>query len=511
MKPLLGLLGVILAAMAGDLNDQVVSVALPDLRGSLGIGYDQGSWVENVYLSAQPLGMATSAWFIFTIGLRPWAIFGILFVAVSSLLVSFTSDPTAYLVFRGLQGLAGGVITPLIVDTALIILSPASRLYGLALYGMTATLVPPLTTSVNALWIDTYGLPQVYYQALPMCAIGLGLALYGLPEENADRGRFRIFNWRGALLIAVVGPASTIALYQGARLDWFNSPLICVLLLVSLVGTGLLLVNEWYHPLPFLNLRMMRRPNFTYGIICVPVFIVAATYSSSLPITYLETVNGLRPAQAQWLTFYAALSQLLLLPLVAWILDHERMDARVVAVIGATLMLAGCLIATNVNMRWNIEQFIWPEALGTIGEAMFIIPVLMIATNAVQKAEEAPFASAMTNFPRSIGEAVAPCLLGLVDRMRGQLHSQRLVDRLGQYRFDTWVPQRGCLPRDLSIVCQSHESMGVREVVRRQVEILAFADKFTVWAGLILFLIVMTLALPTRTPPPRILFGEENS
>jgi len=141
---------------------------------------------------------------------------------------------------------------------------------------------------------------------------------------------------------------------------------------------------------------------------------------------------------------------------------------------------------------------------------MFIIPVLMIATNAVQKAEEAPFASAMTNFPRSIGEAVAPYLLGLVDRMRGQLHSQRLIDRLGRHRFETWLPQRGCLPRDLSIVCEPHGSMSMREVVRRQVEILAFADKFTVWAGLILFLIVMTLALPMRTPPPRILFGEKN-
>ena len=58
-------------------------------------------------------------------------------------------------------------------------------------------------------------------------------------------------------------------LQQGDRLDWFNSPLICVLALISVVAIPLLIVNEWFHKVPLLKLQLLGRRNIAYGVIAL--------------------------------------------------------------------------------------------------------------------------------------------------------------------------------------------------------------------------------------------------
>jgi hypothetical protein len=62
IKPLFGLGGVLIAAMASESNDQVTAIALIDVRGALGISHDSGTWIESLYVWAEIVGMAISPW-----------------------------------------------------------------------------------------------------------------------------------------------------------------------------------------------------------------------------------------------------------------------------------------------------------------------------------------------------------------------------------------------------------------------------------------------------------------
>jgi DHA2 family multidrug resistance protein len=53
-----------------------------------------------------------------------------------------------------IQGFAGGLTIPLLMTTALMVLPPPIRLYGLAVYGLTATFTSPFSASLAALWTD---------------------------------------------------------------------------------------------------------------------------------------------------------------------------------------------------------------------------------------------------------------------------------------------------------------------------------------------------------------------
>lgn len=513
VRPLLGLLGVLVAVMAGDTNDQVTALALADIRGALKIGHDAGTWIDSLYLSAQPVGMAVSAWFMVTFTLRRWALAVIALVGTTSTLLPFSPNIEAVYALRILQGFAGGLMTPLLMSTALAVLGPPIRLYGLAVYALTATFVPAFAPTVSAFWSDVVHWPLPYYQGLPLCTLGALLVWYGVPPDDPKYERFRQFDWRALILIAIGIGSLTTMLYQGNRLDWFNSKTICVLALVSAVCIPLLLVNEWFHPLPFIKLQMLGRRNCAYGTFGLFLFVVIASAAGPVPMQFLTEVGGMRPLQAQTIALTIALSQLVLLPAMAPLLDNRIVDARLVSLVGLSLMAASCLGCSYVTIYWNRDQFYLWQALQSVGQAMVIIPLLMMTTNTVRSKEESPYLSALVNFPRSVAEVVAVWLLDLIQRLRGNLHSERIVDQLG---LDRWrsIQGAGVLPQHPPPLRAdgSPRAPGsltdFAEVVRQQVEILTIADTFRILLVLTCAMMLLVLVLPERTLPPRLLFAE---
>ena len=77
IRPLVGLLGVLLAAMSADLNEYVSLTTLTDVRGALGVSYDPGLWIASLYITGVSVGMAFAPWnaVTFTLAVARWPSF----------------------------------------------------------------------------------------------------------------------------------------------------------------------------------------------------------------------------------------------------------------------------------------------------------------------------------------------------------------------------------------------------------------------------------------------------
>ena len=128
IKPFVGLGGVLIAVMASEFNDLVTAMALADVRGALGIGYDPGTWIQSLYVWAEIVGMAISPWLAVTFTLRRWTLFSIALCGTSGVLIPFCPNVGAIYALRLLQGLAGGLIIPLLMTMAFRVLTPGVRL-----------------------------------------------------------------------------------------------------------------------------------------------------------------------------------------------------------------------------------------------------------------------------------------------------------------------------------------------------------------------------------------------
>lgn len=512
MKPFLGLVGILIAAMTAEFNDQVTSIALVDVRGAFGISYDPGTWIQSLYVSAEIVGMAMSPWLLVTFTLRRWTLFSIALCAVSSVLIPFSPNIGAIYTLRLLQGFSEGLIIPLLMTTALRALTPQSRLYGLAVYALSATFTPAMGATLAALWTDLVDWRFGFFQAIPLCTLAGVLVWYGDPQDEPHYERFHMLDWQGALLLVLGFGAFSTMLYQGDRLDWFNSPLICILALVSAVAIPLFLLNEWFHPLPLIKLQLLGRRNIAYGAVAVFIFLIIGQAGSTVPLQFLQQVQGYRPLQSNPITLEIAVAQLALLPAVAVLLNFRQVDARVVGFIGLALMLTSCIGTSFVDYTWNRDQFFIWQAFQAVGQAMVIMSILMMCTNAVRAPSEAPFVSALINMPRAVSEAVSAWLLQLITRWRGGLHSDRIIDQIGQDRFLT-VQSNGILqnvPTPLLPNGHPRAPGGLQAfaaAVQTQVTVMTAADTLLILGALTALLMIVGVLLPVRTLPPRLLLA----
>lgn len=514
---LIALAGVIVAAMSTELNSAVSSILLSDISGSTGMSHDPATWFTAVYDTAEIFGMAISPWFAITLSLRGWTLGVIVTTTVSSVLVPATDNLTLLYMLRAVQGLCGGLTIPLLMTTALRALPPAIRLYGLACYSLTATFFPNLALAVAALWAGTgdspLGWQWAFFQSVPLGLIAAALVWYGMIQDPPKLERFRKFDWRGAVLVLLGFGSLAVMFQQGDRYDWFNSPTICVLALTAAVCIPAFGINEWFHELPLLRLQMLGRRNFAYALITLFVFLIVTQAASTVPNMYLTSVQHYRPAQAYLITAEIAASQLLLLPLMAWLLDFEWLDARILSFIGMACLLAACIGDSFLTAVWQRPQFYLWQGFASVGEAMIVMPLLMKATNVV-KIEEAPFASAMVNMPRAVSATASVWLLELIERWRGALHSDRITDQIGQDRFRT-IQGHGVLrtsPPPLlgdGTPRTPHALDDFYRAVEAQVRVLTISDMFVVLGCICVGLIVLVMILPERTYPPRIALAKK--
>ncbi|MBB2203278.1 MFS transporter [Gluconacetobacter tumulisoli] len=509
-RSLFGLAGVIALTFATEMNEQVSAQALPDIAGALGLSRDPQRWFSSLYITAEIVGMSVSPWLAVTLTLRRFSLAVPWLAMLSSSLIPFTGNLTLLYGLRIFQGLSGGFTVPLLMTTALRVLPPPIRLYGLAAYAMTATFFPSLSTTFAGLWTDLVNWRFVFWQSIPLCTISFVLLWYGMPVEPPRHERFWRFDWQGFVLVLVGMGAFSTMLQMGDWMDWFNSPAICVMVLLSVVCIPLFVLNEWFHPLPLFKFQLLKRRNFAYGASTLLIFMIISLSSSTLPADFLRETSGYRPEQIYPVTLEIAATQIVMLPFMAVLLNQKWVDSRIVSFIGMTFILVACIGDFFITSNWVRDQFYLWQAFQGVGNAMIVMPLLMMSTNTLVP-EEGPFASAMVNTPRAVAEAVGIWLIQLMHRERGSLHSDRITDRLGQERFQLIQGANPMLQHPAPLMPDGLPASpggmaALHAQVTRQTATLTYSDDWLVMACIVLFLMIWVSVLPVRTYPPRIVF-----
>ena len=514
IKPYIGLAGVLIAAITVALNDQVFSIALNDIRGGLGISSDPGTWLDSLYATGQVIGMGLAPSLALAFTIRRFVLAAFMLCMAVTLLMPFCPNLTLLYALRFTQGMAGGFIIPLLLVTGLRVMTPTTRLYALAGYALTATFAPNISATVAALWTDAVNWRFVFFQDLPLFSLAAVLAWYGLPQDPPQYGRLKKFDRVGAVLLVCISISFVTVLEQGDRLDWFNSKLICVLLLVLVLALPLFIFNELQQELPLFGIRLLKRRNFGYALIALFTFLIISQSGSTLPISYLQQVQGFRPAQLYPITLEVALLELIMLPLMAVVLNIAWVDARVVSFIGLICILLADIGDSGITSFWiNDSLFLW-QGLQTIGQPMFVMALLMIATNTITDPKEGPFASAMINASRALAEPVAVWVTQLIVRWRGGLHYNRVVDQIGQTRYRV-IQAQGLLPGNAPPLLPNGQPRapgalnGLMTAVQAQVTVLTLSDTFLIFGALTVALIAVLLIVPVRTYPPRIVLAQK--
>jgi DHA2 family multidrug resistance protein len=479
-----------MAVLVSGFNEHVTDIDLPDLRGALGISHDDGTWLTALYEAFQVSAMAFAPWCAVTFSLRRFTIAMICGFGALAAVAPYASGLPALYALRAVQGFAGGALSPMLMTVALRYLPPNVKVYGLGAYALTATCGPNLSTPIAALSFEYFGWRAVFWEAVPLSILSACLVAYGMPQDPLRLERFRQFNWRGLLLGMPAICMLVIGLMQGDRLDWFRSPLICHLFVGGIFLFGLFLLNEWFHPLPFFRIQMLRSPDLTFALIAVALVLIIAAANIELASGYLAEVQSYRPLQTAPLALALALPQLVTLPLVSALCNIRRVDCRWVLAIGVLLMAASAYGASFITSDWYRWSFLPFQVMQIFGQPMTVVPILMIATMKLAPTD-GPFVSGMFNMVKGFASVMAAGLISYLETWREHTHSNILLNQVGAERFL------------LTPIGNHYVSLiQFAGAVREQAAILTIADINLVMTGIAGLLFLLLFILPTRVYPP---------
>ena len=219
LNPYIGVLGVFLGAATSTLNAKLLSTGLADLRGALGYGFDEASWIP----TALNMGMMFTGVFAAFLGTaygirRVLLLSGAIFTA-ASIVLPFAPSLSVLLALEAIAGVAVGSFYTLTLTFVARNLPPKLLIFGIAAYALDIVVTSHVSTFIHGWYMDHLSWRWIFWSGGLLMPITMTCLYFGVsPAEQPERPNWRGFLYMSAGLSLIYG-----ALDQGQRLDWWNS------------------------------------------------------------------------------------------------------------------------------------------------------------------------------------------------------------------------------------------------------------------------------------------------
>jgi DHA2 family multidrug resistance protein len=428
--------GALLGAFMSILNIQVVNTSLPDIQGGIGTGLDNGGWISTAYLIGEIIVIPLSAWLSEVFSLRRYLIGSAVLFLVFSAACGMSSNFPEMVTLRAFQGFFGGVLIPLALTVVLILLPPRSRSVGFAFFALTATFAPAIGPTIGGAITDIMGWRYIFFLNLVPGAVMLPALIWGLAPAPMQLKKFGQGDWLGVATMAIGLGTMQIVLEEGNKDDWFGSPFILHLTIVSVLALSSFLFIELRagNKAPLVNLRLFARWNFAFANLAnfmMGFALYAAVYL--IPV-YLAEIHGYSARQSGEVMAWIGLPQLFIIPFTPWLM--KKFDSRYILMVGFALFSISCFMNMNLGPDDSGPQMLIANLIRAVGQAVLIGPITQIATAGIPQRDTGS-ASSLFSMQRNLGGAIGIAITQTFVTNREKFHSAIMTPQVSMLRAAT--------------------------------------------------------------------------
>ena len=504
-NPYVGILGVFLGAGIATLNSRLVSVGLPDLRGALGLGFDEASWIPTALNMATMFSGVFVVFLAVVFGPRRILLQAAAIFAVTSALLPFAPGYWAMLAMVVIAGIASGTFYSLTMTFVLTALPKKLIIFGIAAYAADIVFVSNIASLVEGWYIEHLSWHWIFWTAALVTPVMMVCIYLGIPRRPP--APFRP-SWRGFAYFSVGLALVYGALDQGERLDWLNSGVIVGMLTGGVFLVLAAAIRRMLQPNPTLQLSFLKSRNIV--ILALSVFAFKFVHLATIVLIpgFLGNVQQYRSLQTGHALAWVALPMLAVVWLVAIVVLHTT--SRLTLALGLTVVAVACWICAHLDTLWAGSSFEAAELLLAAGLGGTYIG--LVASIVLQGLESGALASATTaatfsgfiHFIRLFGGQTGSALMTHFIAVREKFHSNLLGLHL---QAGSWLTDErlrmltgGLFSASDGADEAQYRAVGIlSQQVRAQAYTLATADGF-VLAGLMAaaYLLLMLFLRPAR-------------
>jgi DHA2 family multidrug resistance protein len=421
---------VITASLLELIDTTIVNVSLPTIQGNLGATLEDVAWITTGYAVANVIILPMSGWLGSFFGRKNYFLASIVIFTIASFLCGNATTLTELILFRILQGMAGG---GLISTSQAILLETWPREQvgtATALFGLGAVVGPTVGPTIGGYITDHYSWPWIFYVNIP---VGILAAIFTIMyvRPTAKEGRGKPIDWWGIALLAIaVGSLQTI-LEKGESEDWFETPYITALTATSVIGVLLFVWRELSTDHPIVNFKIMRHRSFSIGMFTS--FILGFGLYGSVFVfpVFCQALLGFSAQQTGELLFPGGLFTIFMMPFVGKMLN-KGIPAQFMATVGMFLFFVFTHMLSNSTLQTGENDFFWPLAIRGVGMALLFVPLTTLAISDLKGAEIGQGAG-LNNMMRQLGGSFGIAALTTLIHIRQQGHRNNLLVNINQY------------------------------------------------------------------------------
>ena len=378
----------------------IVSVANPSIMEKLGASYDSVIWVTSAYLLAYAVPLLVAGRLGDRFGPKNLYLLGLTVFTVASLWCGLAGSIGMLIVARVVQGVGAALLTPQTLSTITRIFPAERRGVAMSVWGATAgvaTLVGPLA---GGLLVDGLGWQWIFFVNVPVGIIGLGLAVWLIPQLKTQKQRFDLI---GMALSGVGMFMIVFALQEGQSHDW--APWVWGTIAGGIFFMAAFLCWQYVNPNdPLVPLQIFRDRDFSLSNIGVATIGFVVTAMIVPVMFYAQAVCGLSPTRSALVVAPMAIATGVLAPFVGRIVD--RSHPRPVIGFGFSLVAISLTwLSIEMTPATAIWRVVLPLTVTGVGMAFIWSPLAATATRNLPP-QLAGAGSGVYNTTRQVGSVL---------------------------------------------------------------------------------------------------------
>ena len=367
--PYLALMGLYLGGFTGMYSETALNIALPQLSGAFAVDIALTQWLVVGYMLVIGIAMPFSSLLTRWCSARRITIFALGAFLVGSLLSGSAPSFWMALVGRAVQGLGTGLVLPLMFAMALEVFEPqkiGTAMGVNALVIMSASAVGPTLAGVL---IAAFSWRAVFFSFALILVVAIVFAAafcpcpYTLSKPRVDAL---------SVVTSILGFGGVVLGFGMSSLTGWGSIPVIASLVVGVVSLVMYCRRQLSLKDPVINLRVFKHRGFAVGTLCVTL-----NFGLTLVVMYL-----LPQFYQSALLVSVALTGVIMLPggivnafvsVVAGRI-YDRIGARVPALIGFGLSIAGCILLLQTTPETPVAYVVACHIVMMVGIPLAMSP-----------------------------------------------------------------------------------------------------------------------------------------
>ena len=370
-RPLLGILGVVIGAGLVTLTGRMLSLGLADLKGHVGIGFDEGAWLDSAYNAALMFIGPFSVYLGGLLGPRRILLFAAGIFTLSCAFLPLIHSYSLLVAALIVAGLTSGTFYPLTLTFALRNIPLRFLPFTIAFYATFVDGAVNIAPSLYGWYRDHLSWHWMFWNSAMIAPLMMTCIYFGIPHAPARKKDGPAPSFVGFLYLSAGLALLFTAIQQGQRLDWWRSGIFNGLFWSGTLLLLCALLRRLRGPNPLVALPYLWKWNTL--LLGTLLFWFRFTLTGTIIlIPQSLAIHGFEADQIGPAVIWSALP-LLMVAFTAALMLLRKLDPRLLMAAGFACMAFAACLNSEYTTVWSAANYYRTELLMGIGQAFAFI------------------------------------------------------------------------------------------------------------------------------------------